>query len=56
MSEEQEEQAFELQEAIWTAVHILVDQMTEGVDPDVDYVVRQRLTETFRFWRRKCSD
>lgn len=57
MTEEQGEQAHELRERIWFAVHDLVDKMTEGVGPEVDESVRQSLTETFRFWRRRsCSD
>ena len=56
MTEEQGEQAHALKEQVYSAVHDLVDQMTDGIDPVVDDAVRQSLTETFRFWRRSCSD
>ena len=55
MTEEQGEQAHALKEQVYSAVHDLVDQMTDGIDPVVDDAVRQSLTETFRFWRRLCS-
>lgn len=52
MTEEQFDQVYELQQRIWSAVHDLVDKMTEGLPEEVDEEVRMRLTETFRFWRR----
>jgi len=51
LNEEQGDQAHELKEAIWDAVHALVDKMTEGVDPEVDDLIRVQLAEDFRFWR-----
>jgi len=46
------DEAFEVKEAIWTAVHDLVDEMTKGLSEEDDEEVRQALTEQFRFWRR----
>jgi hypothetical protein len=46
------DEEFELYERVWTAVHDLVDKMTEGLSAEADEEVRQRLTEEFRFWRR----
>ena len=40
-------------EAIWEAVHDLVDEMTKDLPPYVELEVRMRLTETFRFWKRQ---
>lgn len=47
------EEAFEVKEAIWEAVHDLVDSMTKDLSPEDDEEVRQVLTEQFRFWRRE---
>jgi len=41
-----------LKDAIWEAVHELVDTMTRKVRPEIDEAVRQQLTEQFRFWRK----
>ena len=49
---EMSEEAFEVKEAIWEAVHDLVDSMTKDLSPEDDEEVRQVLTEQFRFWRR----
>ena len=46
------EEAYEIKEAIWNAVHNFVDAMTKGLSPEDDEEVRQVLTEQFRFWRR----
>ena len=46
------EEAYEIKEAIWDALHDLVDDMTKGLSPEDDEEVRQVLTEQFRFWRR----
>lgn len=40
-------------EAISDWVHSEVDQMTKNLSPEDDEEIRQRLTETFRFWRRE---
>ena len=53
MTSEEDEQAFAVQEAIWKAVHELVDAATVTLTPEQDERVRQNLTETFRFWRRQ---
>lgn len=52
MTQEQLEQVHDFQQRIWSAVHELVDAMTQGLPEEVDEEVRMRLTETFRFWRR----
>lgn len=52
MTEAEDEQAFKVQEAVWTAVHELVDAATMLLTDEQDCHVRQNLTETFRFWRR----
>jgi hypothetical protein len=49
------DEAYEVKEAIWTAVHDLVDEMTKGLSEEDDEEVRQALTEQFRFWRRVGS-
>ncbi len=40
-------------DAIYDAVHVLVDAMTENLTEEEDYDIRERLTEQFRFYRRK---
>ena len=47
------EEAVEVKESIWDAVHDLVDSMTKDLSPEDDEEVRQVLTEEFRFWRRE---
>ncbi len=40
------------QEEITTKVHDLVDELTRDLSTVEDAEVRDRLSETFRFWRR----
>lgn len=42
----------EKKEAIWEAVHDLVDTMLVGLPEKIDSEVRDRLTDEFRFWKR----
>ena len=42
----------ELKEKIWLAVHNLVDSMTKGLSEDDDEIIREQLTDQFRFYRR----
>lgn len=44
--------SYDTKEAIYSAVHDLVDKMTSQLPLSVDENVRQQLTEQFRFWRR----
>lgn len=41
----------ELKELIWGEVHLLVDTLTSGLNEEMDFDIRQQLTEQFRFWR-----
>ena len=51
MTEEEGDKLHELSEAIWVAVHAVVDSMTKGLNEEMDTELRQSLTEEFRFWR-----
>ncbi|GEM_PF-4684020 len=51
LTEEEGDIAHEVKEAIWEAVHELVNKMTDGLPEHVDNVIRMQLTESFRFWR-----
>ena len=46
------DETYEIKEAIWEAVHKLVDAMTQDLSPEEDEELRQELTEQFRFWRQ----
>ena len=39
---------------LWIKIHDLVDSELEGCDAETEEYVRQKLTETFRFWRREA--
>ena len=52
MTEEQFELLYERGKEIWVAVHDLVDKMTDDLDEEMDDLIRQKLTEEFRLWRR----
>jgi hypothetical protein len=52
MTEEQLDRIHERKEAVYEAVHALVDSMTTDLTPTEDQLLRQVLTEDFRFWRR----
>ena len=50
-TEEEWDQVMEAESKIAQAVKELVNDMTEGLNPNIDSAVRTRLTENFRFWR-----
>ena len=52
MTEEQMDAAHELCEKLWEKVHDVVDADLEGVDEEIAEEVRDRMTQTFRFWKR----
>ncbi len=37
---------------LWVKIHELVDSELKCCDPETEDYIRQKLTETFRFWRR----
>lgn len=37
---------------LWTKIHDLVDSELADCDPETEELIRQKLTETFRFWKR----
>ena len=39
---------------LWDKIHDLVDNELAGCDAETEEYVRQKLTETFRFWRREA--
>ena len=41
-----------LRERIAREVHKVVDRMTKHLSPEDDDLLRQQLTEQFRFWRQ----
>jgi hypothetical protein len=53
MSDEELDLVHDAREAIWEAVHDLVNKMTAELPSEVDDLVRMQLTETFRFWRSR---
>lgn len=44
--------AFDRYREIWSKVHDLVDELTQGLSEDDEEDVRQKLTDEFRFWKR----
>ncbi len=52
MNDEDDERVYELAEALWTKVHDLVDEVLANEKLEVAEEVRDRMTETFRFWKR----
>ena len=51
MTEEEGELVFELKEKVAAAVKTLTAEMLEGVDSEIETLVRLQLNDTFRFWR-----
>ncbi len=37
---------------LWTKIHNLVDSELANTDPETEEYIREKLNETFRFWRR----
>lgn len=52
LTEDESMLVHEKKEAIWIAVHDLVDAMLSGLPEKIDSEVRDRLTDEFRFWKR----
>lgn len=43
----------ELYNELWAKIHDLVDSELSNAEPETEEYVREKLNETFRFWRRK---
>ncbi len=43
----------ELYNELWVKIHDLVDSELADCDPATEEYVREKLNETFRFWRRE---
>lgn len=52
MSKQQDDRIHEVKEKLWDKIHDLVDEELKLESEVVEYEVRQRLTEQFRFWKR----
>ena len=39
---------------LWYKIHDLVDSELASCDAETEEYIRQKLTETFRFWRREA--
>jgi hypothetical protein len=52
MTADQLDQVHSLCEKLWDQVHNLVDTELADVDQDVAELVRVKMTEQFRFWKR----
>lgn len=37
---------------LWVKIHELVDSELKDCDHETEEAIRQKLTETFRFWKR----
>lgn len=51
MNEEQLDLVFDRYEDIYRQVHALVNELTKDLDAEADDIIRQKLSEEFRFWR-----
>lgn len=52
MSMNKDDRAHELFNLLWDKVHDLVDAELDGEDHEVQELVREKMTEQFRFWKR----
>jgi hypothetical protein len=52
MTEDQLDEVYEKMDLIHDTVHALVDKILTNSDPEVEDLVRLKLTEEFRFWKR----
>ena len=52
MTEDDYDRVHELQEMLWEKIHDLIDDELQYESEEVEDTVRERLTETFRFWKR----
>ena len=39
---------------LWDKIHDLVDSELAGCDDETEEYIRQKLTESFRFWKREA--
>lgn len=51
MTEQQADDAFDLYQTIWGAVHALLDSKMVGMSEEQEIYIRDRLTDEFRFWK-----
>lgn len=56
MTSDQMEQVHSICEQLWTQIHDTVDHALTGVDPEVQDLVRLKMTEQFRFWKRMSDE
>lgn len=52
MSESDFDKVEEIKNKIWKEVHDLVDANLVNTSPEIEEMIREQLTEQFRFWRR----
>lgn len=52
MTEEQADQAHEVKERLWVAIHDLVDTTLRDLTPEQQARIRDQLNDEFRFWSR----
>ena len=38
---------------LWAKIHDLVDGELANADPETEEYIREKLTESFRFWKRE---
>jgi hypothetical protein len=43
----------DLYNELWTKIHDLVDGELANADPETEEYIREKLTESFRFWKRE---
>lgn len=52
MTEDEDDRVHELQEILSEKIHDFLDDELQFESEEVEFVVRERLAETFRFWKR----
>lgn len=52
MTEYDDERTHELKELLWEKIHDLIDDELQFESEEVEAAVRERLAESFRFWKR----
>lgn len=52
MTADQMEQVHYLCDQLWVHIHDIVDEALDDMDPEVEDLVRLKMTEQFRFWKR----
>ena len=43
----------DLYNELWAKIHDLVDSELANADPETEEYIREKLNETFRFWKRE---